>query len=137
LLRKRFSRVIEGGEIRCGATLEFGLGRSDTMTDPRGIEAATRRLAHALDALDAAVERRLESDRESTTLAQQLHAASVDRSRLAADLDAQTAHARRLESATREVSQRIDKAMDSIRSVIEADERSDPAAPVAPSDIKP
>lgn len=106
------------------------------MTDPRGIEAATRRLAHALDALDAAVERRLESDRGSNTLAQQLHAAGMDRSRLASDLDAQTAHARRLEHATREVSQRIDTAMDSIRTVMEADSRSDPAAPGAASDIK-
>ena len=62
------------------------------MTDQTAIEQATRRLTQALDALDAAVERRIEIDRGRTqSLAEQVHALDADRSKLAADLDAQTA----------------------------------------------
>ena len=61
------------------------------MTDQTAIEAATRRLSQALDALDAAVERRLEIDRSRTILTEQVHALDADRSKLAADLDVQLA----------------------------------------------
>jgi len=60
------------------------------MTEPSAIEAATKRLALALDALAAAVERRRKADRDEETLAAQLHALGGDRSRLAAELDAAT-----------------------------------------------
>ena len=56
------------------------------MTDRIEMETATRRLAHALDALEEAVERRLEDDRGSR-LSDQLHALGADRSKLAAELD--------------------------------------------------
>jgi uncharacterized protein DUF4164 len=88
------------------------------MTDPSAIDAATKRLALALDALEAALERRRDADREET-LAAQLHALGTDRSRLAADLDAQAARARTLETTNREIGRRLDVAIDTIRSVIE------------------
>jgi Domain of unknown function (DUF4164) len=89
------------------------------MTDPSAIDAATKRLALALDALEAALERRRDADRGEETLAAQLHALGADRSRLAADLDAQAARARTLENTNREIGQRLDVAIDTIRSVIE------------------
>ncbi len=63
------------------------------MSGGSAIDAATKRLALALDALEAALERRRESDRGEETLAAQLQALGSDRSRLAADLDAQAARA--------------------------------------------
>ena len=90
------------------------------MSGASAIDAATKRLALALDALEAALERRRESDRGEETLAAQLQALGSDRSRLAADLDAQAARALQLESTNREVARRLDVAIDTIRSVIEA-----------------
>jgi hypothetical protein len=90
------------------------------MTESSAIDAATKRLALALDALEAALERRREADRGERTLAAQLQALGSDRARLAADLDSQTARANRLETANREVTRRLDTAIDTIRSVIEA-----------------
>ena len=90
------------------------------MTDPSAIEQATRRLSHALDMLDAAVDRRIEIDRSRTILAEQVHALDADRSKLAADLDMQLAKVRSLESANREIARRLDAAMENIRNVIEA-----------------
>jgi hypothetical protein len=93
------------------------------MTEPSAIEAASRRLALALDALAAAVERRRDADRDEETLASQLHALGSDRSRLASELDAAAARARSLESVNREVVQRLDAAIGTIRSLLAADER--------------
>jgi hypothetical protein len=92
------------------------------MTDAGAIEAATKRLMLALDGLEAAAERRRESDRADLGLADQLHALGADRSRLAADLDAVTARARALESTNQEVARRLDAAMETTRSMIEANE---------------
>ena len=92
------------------------------MSDQTAIEAATKRLTLALDALDAAVERRLEADRSEAKLADQLHALVSDRSRLAAELDAEAARARRLETTNREVARRLDAAMDNVRSVLDGQE---------------
>ena len=61
------------------------------------IDGAVKRLALALDALDAAVERRRESDRSEEALGAQVQALGVDRTRLAAALDGETARSRRLE----------------------------------------
>ena len=93
------------------------------MTDISPIETATKRLQSALDALDAALERRLERDRGQAALADQVHAFGADRARLAAELDAAAARSRRLESANREVAQRLDAAIETIRSVVAAPDR--------------
>jgi hypothetical protein len=88
------------------------------MNEPGAIEAASKRLALALDALAAAVERRRKADQGEETLAAQLYALGTDRSRLASELDAVCARARALETANREVARRLDDAIDSIRSVL-------------------
>jgi hypothetical protein len=92
------------------------------MSEPDAIDAASRRLALALEALAAAVERRRDADKGAQALSEQLHALGNDRSRLAADLDASVARARSLESNNREVAQRLDAAIDTIRSVLSAHE---------------
>ena len=93
------------------------------MTDPSLIEAATRRLSLALDQLEAAAEQRMENERGRAALSEQVHALDADRSKLAADLDAETARARRLEAANRDIARRLDAAMQNIRSVLEGEER--------------
>ena len=86
------------------------------------IDAATKRLALALDVLEAALERRREADRNEESLASQLQALGADRSRLASNLDAQAARAKRLETANREIARRLDAAIGTIRDVIGANE---------------
>jgi chromosome segregation ATPase len=88
------------------------------MSDTDPIEAATRRLGQALEALEAATERRREADRADGALAHQVHALGSDRARLASQLDEATARARALETANREVAQRIDQAIETIRGVL-------------------
>ncbi|MCX7310974.1 MAG: DUF4164 domain-containing protein [Hyphomicrobiales bacterium] len=90
------------------------------MSDPKAVEQVTRRLAQALDMLDAAVERRIEIDRSRALLTEQVHALDADRSRLAADLDVQLGKVRGLEAANRDVAQRLDVAMENIRHVLES-----------------
>jgi hypothetical protein len=90
------------------------------MTNASAIDAATKRLAAALDALEAAVERRHDADKSESALSAQLHALGTDRSRLASELDAAAARARSLETTNRDIAQRLDVAIDTIRSVLEA-----------------
>jgi len=92
------------------------------MSEPSAVDAAVKRLALALDALDAAVERRRDSDRSEDALAQQLHALGIDRTRLAEALDGETAHSKKLESSNREIAGRLDTAIATIRSVLDSNE---------------
>jgi hypothetical protein len=92
------------------------------MSDTDSIDIATRRLALALDALEAATERRREADRGAESLANQVHALGNDRARLANELDEATARSHGLEDANREVAQRIDLAIETIRSVLESED---------------
>jgi septal ring factor EnvC (AmiA/AmiB activator) len=93
------------------------------MADTSALDAASKRLASALDALEAAVERRREADRGEQSLQSQLHALGADRSRLAAELDGAAARSREIEAANREIARRIDVAIDGIRSVLETNDR--------------
>ena len=63
------------------------------MTEQNAVEADSRRLALALEALAAAVERRREAAKGETNLTAQLHALGTDRAGLASELDAATARA--------------------------------------------
>ncbi|MFZ0422956.1 MAG: DUF4164 family protein [Xanthobacteraceae bacterium] len=92
------------------------------MSDTDSIDLAQRRLALALDALDAAADRRREADRAGAALATQVNALDSDRARLASELDETTARARVLETASREVKRRIDHAIETIRGVLELEE---------------
>jgi hypothetical protein len=90
------------------------------MTEQSAIDAAVTRLAMALDALDAAVDRRRANDRDEEALAQQLQDLGTDRSRLAAALDGETSRARRLEATNRDIAERLDRAIASIQAVLTA-----------------
>jgi hypothetical protein len=92
------------------------------MSEIDSIEAASRRLTLALDALEAAVERRREAARTEDSLATQIHTLGDDRARLAGDLDQAVARARALESANREVATRIAQAIETIRGVLASEE---------------
>jgi len=92
------------------------------MSGINSIEIAQRRLALALDALEAAAERRHDADRGEQSLANQVQALGSDRARLASELDEATARSRALEAANREVAQRIDQAIETIRGVIETED---------------
>jgi Domain of unknown function (DUF4164) len=91
------------------------------MSDADSIEWATRRLLLALDALEAAAERRSEADRGEELLVDQIQVLGTDRARLASELDEVTARARGLETVNREVMGRIDQAIEAIRDVLVAD----------------
>ncbi len=88
------------------------------MSDTSSVDQAIRRLMDALNALDAAMELRLEEDRGRGTLNEQVHAYSIDRARLASELDDAEARSRQLETTSREAVRRLDEAMNTIRDVI-------------------
>jgi hypothetical protein len=92
------------------------------MSEADSIEAASRRLAVALDALDAAMERRGEAARSEAALAGQIHALGEDRARIAGELDVALARTRALETANREVATRIAAAIETIRGVLAVDD---------------
>lgn len=94
----------------------MGVGDTDS------IETASRRLALALDALEAAVERRQEVDRNHDALSKQVHALDTDRARLAGELDDAAARSRALESTNREVAQRLAQAIETVRGLLEFDD---------------
>ncbi len=93
------------------------------------IDAATRRLMSALDALESAVERRREADRDEDELATRIQALGADRSRLADELDGSLVKSRKLERANREIAERLDAAIGTIRAALgdekEPDEEED------------
>jgi hypothetical protein len=89
---------------------------------PADIDAATRRLMSALDALESAVERRREADRDENELAARIQALGADRSRLADELDGSLVKTRRLERTNREIAERLDAAIGTIRAVLDAGE---------------
>jgi Domain of unknown function (DUF4164) len=95
-------------------------GPEEATNGASGVGQAIRRVIHALDALDAALESRLENDRKGGALAEQVHTFNVDRSRLASELDEARARARELETRNREAARRVDEAMSAIRAVIAA-----------------
>jgi hypothetical protein len=91
--------------------------------DESSLDRATGRLGSAIDTLEAAVNRRHEEDRQRDALEAQLQAFGSDRSKLASELDHVRARSVDLESANREVSRRLERAVDTIRTVLHAQER--------------
>jgi hypothetical protein len=86
------------------------------------IDVATRRLMAALDALERAVERRRDADRDEDELAARIQALGADRARLADELDGSLVKSRRLERSNREIAERLDAAIGTIRDVLDAGE---------------
>ena len=89
------------------------------------IDAATRRLMSALDALESAVERRREADRDEDELATRIQALGADRSRLADELDTSLVKSRKLERVNREIAAKLDAAIGTIREVLKAEGRAE------------
>jgi chromosome segregation ATPase len=87
-------------------------------TDSSLIEIARRRLTVALEALDAACERRGDADRRQEALMQQIEALGEDRARLASELDHAAARSRQLEAANRDVAARLDGAIDAMSGLL-------------------
>ncbi|MFO1150804.1 MAG: DUF4164 family protein [Alsobacter sp.] len=83
------------------------------------IEDAIARLRASLNALEAAAAHRREADRSKSTLETELALMQDDRARLAVELDGALARAQRLDGTTEELARRIDRAIGSVRSVIE------------------
>lgn len=98
-----------------------GSGTPEPVAD---IEAATRRLTAALEGLERAVERRRDADRDEDELAARIQALGADRSRLADELDGSLVKTRNLERVNREIAQRLDAAIGTIRAVLDAGESS-------------
>jgi Domain of unknown function (DUF4164) len=92
------------------------------MSESDSIEIASRRLMLALDALEAAVEQRSETDRSEEALATQIQVLGTDRARLASELDHAVARSRGLEAANREVARRIAQSIETIRGMLAQDE---------------
>jgi chromosome segregation ATPase len=88
------------------------------------IDAATRRLMTALEALESAAERRREADRDENELASRIQALGADRSRLADELDGSLVRSKRLERSNRDIAERLDAAIGTIREVLDAGEMS-------------
>ncbi len=93
------------------------------MNDTSAMDAAARRLTQALDALQAAVTRKRDAETGSGSLVAQIHALGTDRARLASELDDTAAQARRLADTNREVSRRIDVAMNTIKTLLDEHDR--------------
>jgi hypothetical protein len=96
---------------------------SDSAVEQPSIEAAIRRLNAALSELEAVVERRQEHDRGQDNLAARIQALGADRSRLADELDHSLSRARTLEDANRSIAERIDGAIETIRSVLKSEQQ--------------
>jgi hypothetical protein len=89
------------------------------------IDTAIRRLMAALDALESAAERRRDADRDENELASRIQALGTDRSRLADELDGSLVKSRRLERANREIAERLDAAIGTIRAVLDGERAPD------------
>lgn len=87
------------------------------------IEAAIRRLMAALNELEAVVDRRQDHDRGQDNMAARIQALGTDRSRLADELDHSLSRSRTLEDANRNIAERIDGAIETIRTVLKSEQQ--------------
>ena len=85
---------------------------------PDFLEVALRKLATALDRLDAAAERRAQADALRANLEEELTVMQDDRARLAVELDSAAARANALDLANVEASRRLSHASAEIRAVL-------------------
>ena len=92
------------------------------MSETDSIEVASRKLAQALEGLEAAADRRRELDHGQEALFTQLHALGDDRARLAAELDVAAARSHGLEAANRDAAERIEAVIATIRDVLVNDD---------------
>ena len=89
---------------------------------PSATEQAVKRLEAALQSLELAVEERLSLSVGSDGLVEEVEMLSADRVVLAEKLDQAQARAAKLETVNRDVSRRLDKAIETIQAVLAADD---------------
>ena len=90
----------------------------DSTETRRPIDDAFARLDAALARLDAVVARRLEAEAEPDDRDAELALMDEDRARLAAALDAASAHLADVEATTGAVGQRLDRAIETVQGVL-------------------
>ena len=73
-----------------------------------------------VEGLESAVDRRREADRNEDELATRIQALGADRSRLADELDGSLVRTRKLERAHRDIAEKLDAALGTIKSVLDA-----------------
>ncbi|KAA0971152.1 DUF4164 family protein [Aureimonas fodinaquatilis] len=88
------------------------------MEDDTTLSGASERLQRALERLEQ-VSARIADKSATATVDEEIQRMTVDRGRLATELDACMLKAGRLEEANREVSRRLVAAMEAIRQVME------------------
>ena len=88
---------------------------------PSATEQAVRRLQAALQALEHAVEQRLSRAVNADGLAEEVQMLTADRAQLAEKLDQAQARATRLDAINHDVSRRLDKAIETVRAVLDTD----------------
>jgi len=89
---------------------------------PHRLDAAIKRITTALDHLDAAVERRIQTDRLQLDLFEEYNVMQDDRARLGIELESSALRARQLEQAAREASKKLERASITITSILTAQE---------------
>lgn len=102
----------------------------DPMRLPERLDMPLKRLAAALDHLEAAAERRAESDSRRADLEEEFAVMQDDRARLGLELETSATRIRKLEDANDEVARRLAAASASIRTMLGEDEPSPDAAPI-------
>ena len=85
-----------------------------------GLQDALRRLAAAIDQLEAATSRRAAVDAARGDLVEELAVMQDDRARLAVDLDGALARGQALEAANHQVAQRLERASAALRAALGA-----------------
>jgi L-lactate utilization protein LutB len=89
---------------------------------PSAMEQAVKRLESALKGLEHAVEERLSLAVGADGLAEEVQMLTSDRARLAENLDQVQARAGKLETVNRDVTRRLDTAIETIRTVLAEEE---------------
>ena len=106
---------------------ERGFWPVDDMRLPERLDMPLKRLAAALDHLEAAAERRSESDARRADLEEELAVMQDDRARLGMELETAGARIRKLEDANQEVALRLAATGAAIRAVIGAEDAASQA----------
>lgn len=89
------------------------------MSDDATLREVLDRLSRAIEALEAAVDARLEEESDFSEAEAEVQRMGADRARLAQEIDKAEARAERLAEVNREVSRRLVTAMESIRAVLD------------------
>jgi hypothetical protein len=88
------------------------------MTTANRLDNALKRLAVALDQLEAASERRLKAAEQRSDVEEEFAVLQDDRARLAVELDGAVARSQSLELANNEVARRLAKARETIEEMM-------------------